>query len=158
VVPCGGGGGGVGASAALGVRLCTTGPFVGGGGGGDTTEFSARGAEDKGAMGASSLSRDTVDLNVGCGVVVVTIRIEGADVRSESTFRSSSGATVGTILDVETYALLGLGGARVVVVVLDAAGTVVVAVAAVADGLVRTMVVTKALAAMINTTTMPRQM
>jgi hypothetical protein len=32
------------------------------------------------------------------------------------------------------------------------------AVAAVADGLVRTMVVTKALAAMINTTTMPRQM
>jgi hypothetical protein len=42
----------------------------------------------------------------------------------------------------------------------DAGATtaVVAAAAAAADGLVRTMVVTKALAAMINTTTMPRQM
>jgi hypothetical protein len=71
------------------VTFSTTGMVAGGGG--------VVGAKEKDAMGASSLSRDTVDLNVGCAVivvvVVVTVRrsMEGADVVSDN----SIGVTVG---------------------------------------------------------------
>jgi hypothetical protein len=69
------------------VTFSTTGMVDGGGG--------VVGAKEKGAMGTSSLSRDTVDLNVGCAVVVavVTVRrsMEGADVGSDN----SIGVTVG---------------------------------------------------------------